>query len=124
PAALAADVLLPAAPWYAVTWEEATDTLHWINASGEQASIARPKLDGQVSQTQTRLHISPNGRTLVVISPLLNGREAIGFYDFQTGQFAQIHETQPNEVFLPAGRQPFTETSGHFAIPLRNQSSG
>lgn len=123
-ATFAADLPLPASPWYAVTWEEATDTLHWINASGEQASIARPKLEGQISQTQTRLHISPNGRYLIVISPLLNGREGIGFYNFQTGQFVQIHESQPNEIFLPAGRQPFTETSSHFAIPLRNQISG
>ncbi len=122
--ASAADLALPASPWYAVTWQEADDTLHWINANGEQASIARPKLDGQISQAMTRLHISPDGRTLVVISPLLNGHEGIGFYNFQTGQWVQIHETQDNEVFLPAGDQPFTETSSHFAIPLRSPNSG
>jgi len=123
-AVLAADLPLPASPWYAVTWEEASDTLHWINAGGEQASIARPKLEGQISQAMTRLHVSPDGRTLVVISPLLNGHEGIGFYNFQTGQFIQVHETQDNEVFLPAGDQPFTETSSHFAIPLRSPGSG
>lgn len=123
-AVFAADLPLPASAWYAVTWEEASDTLHWVNAAGEQASIARPKLEGQISQAQTRLHISPDGRYLVVISPLLNGHEGIGFYNFQTGQFVQIHESQDNEVFMPAGRQPFTETSGHFAIPLRNQTTG
>jgi hypothetical protein len=124
PMASAADLPLPASPWYAVTWEEASDTLHWINASGEQASIARPKLEGQASQAQTRLHISPDGRFLVVISPLVNGHEGIGFYNFQTGQFVQTHESQDNEVFLPAGKLPFTETSTHFAVPLRNNATG
>jgi hypothetical protein len=122
--AQAADLPLPPSNWYAVTWEEASDTLHWINASGEQASIARPKLEGQASQAQTRLHISPDGRYLVVISPLINGREAIGFYNFQTGQFVQVHESQPNEVFLPAGNMPFSDYSAHFVVPLRNQITG
>ncbi len=122
--AQAADLPLPPSAWYAVTWEEATDTLHWINASGEQASIARPKLEGQISQAMTRLHMSPDGRTLVVISPLLNGREGIGFFNLQSGQFVQVHESQPNEVFLPAGDMPFSETSSHFVIPLRNQTTG
>ena len=75
-----ADTALPESEWYAVTWVEASDTLHWVNANGEQASIPRPKLDGQISQAATRLHMSPNGRYLAVISPLNNGREGIGFY--------------------------------------------
>lgn len=115
---------LPQSDWYAVTWVEASDTLHWVNENGEQVSIPRPQLEGEISQAQTRLHISPNGRTLIVISPLLNGHEGIGFYDIAIGDFVQIHETQDNEIILPVTNHAFTETSSHFAVTLRHPNTG
>lgn len=123
-AAQAATTPLPASPWYAVAWVQATDTLHWINANGQQASIQRPALEGEISLAQTRMHISPNGRTLLMITPLLNGREAIAFYNLEQGVFTQVHETQPNEVVMPAGRMPFSEFSMQVVLPLRNQITG
>jgi hypothetical protein len=122
PMARAEAVALPASNWYAVIWLQNTDTLHWVNANGEQASIPRPVLPNQISQAQTRLAISPDGRYLVVISPLLNGREAIGFYDFALGKFVQAHEAEPDEVFLPSRK--FTEFSDKFVVSLRNQITG
>jgi hypothetical protein len=120
----AVDIPLPTAAWYAVAWVEATDTLHWINAQGEQTSIARPMLPGEINPAQSRLHIAPNGQYLVVIASINTGRESIGFYDLAQGIYTQTHQSESNEVFLPAGRTPFTEFSTQFVIPLRNQLSG
>ncbi len=114
---------LPPANWYVVAWVPETDRLHWINANGEQANIARPKLANEVDDlAQVQLYISPNGRTLVVIAPLTNGRWGLGFFDFASGQWGQTHQTQPDEV--PVGRSDYTTTSTHFATVLRNEVSG
>ena len=110
---------LPAADWYAVTWVEETDTLHWINENGEQASISRPQLPNELTTSNAHLRISPNGRYLAEALPLTNGRMGIGFYDFQTGQFLATHESEPNEVFM--WTSAFDQYSNHFVIPLRNQ---
>lgn len=115
---------LPASDWYAVAWVQESDTLHWINAQGEQASIPRPALDNAISLAQTRLHISPNGETLAVIAPLSNGREGIGIYSFASRQFLQVHETQPNEIVIDTRTQLFTESSSHLVLPLRNPVTG
>ena len=72
---------LPLSDWYAVAWAQESDSLHWINAQGEQVSIQRPQMQGEISIQQTRLHISPNGRLLLSIAPLNTGREGIGLYD-------------------------------------------
>jgi hypothetical protein len=120
----AQDTPLPAAEWYAVAWVQETDTLHWINTQGEQASRARPTLTGEANPAQAHVHIAPNGQVLVIVAPLENGREGIGFYDLAQGRLIQTHQSAANEVFLPAGSAPFTEFSTQFVIPLRNQLSG
>ena len=123
-ATIYANATLPAANWYAVAWVQATDTLHWINESGEQASIPRPAmLDEAGELIQKRLFISPNGRYLVIVSPLTSGNLGLGFYDFSTGQFVQTHEAQPNESLSLVPSADFTMTSSHFSIVLRNDVS-
>ncbi|NDJ78411.1 MAG: hypothetical protein GYB65_19350, partial [Chloroflexi bacterium] len=124
PRTAVADGTLPPATWYAVVWQQNTNSLHWINANGEQASIPRPRLQNEASATSgVRLHISPNGRYLVVMAPLLDGREGIGFFDLQTGYFLQTHQTEPNEVFMWNGYYPSTISSTHFAVSLRNNTT-
>ena len=114
---------LPPAPWYAVAWVKENDRLHWINANGEQGSIARPRLINESDdRAATSLWISPNGRTLVVAAPVEEGRYGIGFYDLASGQWVRTHETEPGEIVLPLA--DFTPTSSHFAMSLRNETSG
>ena len=123
--AVAANATLPASSWYAVAWVQATDTLHWINESGEQASIPRPVMLNETGElTQKRLFISPNGRYLIIVSPLNSGNLGLGFYDFSTGQFIQTHEAQPNESLSLLPSADFTMTSSHFSIVLRNDVNG
>ena len=112
---------LPASNWYAVTWVRTTDTLHWINANGEQGQLARPKLPNEIENSATlRMEISPNGQNMVLITNLQNGNLGIGFYSFVTGQFVQTHEAQPNEILPSAGKLPFSFSGSHFAMALRN----
>lgn len=123
--AVAANATLPASSWYAVAWVQATDTLHWINPSGEQASVPRPTMINEAGDlTQKRLFISPNGRYLVTVSPLNSGNLGLGFYDFSTGQFVQTHEALPNESLSLVPSADFTMTSSHFSLVLRNDLSG
>ncbi|MCB9436693.1 MAG: hypothetical protein H6673_06825 [Anaerolineales bacterium] len=123
--AQAAPSSLPASNWYAVTWVKTTDTLHWVNAAGEQASLPRPKLPNEAGNlSQTTLHISPNGRILVETAPLLNGNLGVGFYSFTTGQFIQTHEAQPNETLSLLPSADFTIASLHFAMVLRDNVTG
>ncbi|MBW4438848.1 MAG: hypothetical protein KME04_17050 [Pleurocapsa minor GSE-CHR-MK-17-07R] len=124
-ASVAFAIELPASPWYAVTWVPSTDRLHWITPAGEQASISRPQMPGETGDlAQTTVRIAPNGRQLVMMTPLNSGRWGIGFYDLATGQWIQTHEAQPDEGPAPLMSLDFTTVSGHFATVLRNQASG
>ncbi|HYO88782.1 MAG TPA: hypothetical protein VER79_09040 [Candidatus Limnocylindrales bacterium] len=114
---------LPPAPWYAVAWTQSTDRLHWITAAGEQGSIARPHLVNESDdKAPTDLWISPDGRTLVIATPVEGGRDGIGFYDLASGQWVNTHETQPGERVVSTGA--FTPTSSHFAMVVRNLDTG
>ncbi len=115
---------LPPANWYAVVHEPQTDRLHWINAAGEQASIARPLMPNEIANSpEIDVYISPNGRTLVSIAPLNGGLWGIGFYDLTTGQWIQTHQAQPNEAPAPNRTADFTTTSSHFATVLRDANT-
>ncbi len=104
---------LPASPWYAVVYQPETDTLHWINAGGEQGSMPRPHLPNEAQYRDLR--ISPNGRTLVIVSQLNSGFEGIGIYDFETGAFLQAHQAQAGESINLGGENIFTANSQYFA---------
>jgi hypothetical protein len=112
---------LPPSSWYAVTFVKDTNTLHWINAQGEQGALSRPKLANEADNPfPLRMTISPNGQHMVVIAQLNNGNLGVGFYDFVAGQFVQAHETQPNEVLTPSSQLVYSFTGSHFAMSLRN----
>ena len=114
----------PQMDWYAIVMDANGGSLSFIHANGEHLLIPLPIMQGEISVTQTRLHVSPNGHYLLSIAPLNTGREGIGLYSFETGQWVQTHQTQENEVVMNAGRYPFTETSSHFVLSLRNQITG
>ncbi|MBZ0314888.1 MAG: SH3 domain-containing protein [Anaerolineae bacterium] len=114
---------LPAAAWYAVIWNQTTDTLHWVNSVTEQASIPRPKLPNENSALGVHLHISPNGRVLVIQGWNLNGNASIGFYDLQNASFIKTHEGQPGEVLSLTQQDPFTLDSQFVALALQNGNS-
>jgi hypothetical protein len=110
---------LPPSLWYGVVWNRDTDTLHWINHVGEQASIARPKLPNEAG-ISTMFYISPNGRYMVIHGQLTNGRDGLGFYDLQAGAFIQTHESQAGEVIIATEHNPFTLNSQYVGVGLRN----
>jgi hypothetical protein len=109
---------LPEADWYAVVWQTETDTLHWINANGEQASIARPKLEDEDPQGQHWVRFSRNGQSLIVGAKLMDGRYAVGFYDLEQGQFYVQHKAASGEVIVPPSEFASNFTSKRFALGM------
>lgn len=110
----AAEQNLPASPWYVVMYQFETDTLHWINQGGEQASIDRPVMPQESDYHDLR--ISPNGRYMVMTALLNTGNEGIGIYDFEQAQFIQTHEAQPGETIHLGYRHIFSTNSQFVAI--------
>lgn len=111
-----AQQLLPNSPWYAVVYQPESDTLHWINAAGEQASMPRPTLPDEAQYLDLR--ISPNGRTMVMTAELNSGLRALGIYDFEAGAWLQTHQAQQDESIHLGGANIFTANSQYFAVGL------
>lgn len=88
---------LPPSLWYAVVWNAASDSLHWINASGEQASLERPKLPGEAATSAPEVQISANGRYLMQTATLESQAQALALYDLQTGHLLGMHQAAPGE---------------------------
>ena len=107
---------LPGTPWYVVVYQPETDSLHWINPGGEQASMPRPKLNDEVQYLDMR--IAPDGQTLVMTAQLDNGLQALGIYNLATGVFVQTHIAQPGETINLGGRHIFTAKSDFFAVGI------
>lgn len=105
---------LPLNPWYAVVYQPESDSLHWISAQGEQASMMRPRLTDEALYRDLR--ISPDGRTLVIAAQLLNGSDALGIYDLAGNRFLATHQANPGEVIHLGGEQIFTPNSQYFAV--------
>lgn len=107
---------LPGTPWYVMAYQPETDSLHWINHGGEQASMPRPTLDDEAQVLDMR--VSPNGETLVMSAQLNSGLQALGIYSLVTGTFVQTHTAEPGEIINLGGRQIFTEGSEFVAVGL------
>ncbi|TVR20739.1 MAG: hypothetical protein EA396_09685, partial [Anaerolineaceae bacterium] len=88
---------LPPADWYAVVWDAGEDTLNWVSAAGTVATIQRPILPDEVFGGDPRMSLSADGRYMVLVSDLADGRQGIGFYDFAAGEFTQVHRTEAGE---------------------------
>jgi hypothetical protein len=115
---------LPASAWWLVTHDQCADTLHWINPSGEFATIPRPKLPNEalsVACGAKALHISQNGRFLVEIAALNDGRVGVGFYDLQTAVWLQVHEAEPNELVYLGARYS-SDANNRIAVSFANRS--
>ena len=103
-------------PWYAVIYQPETDTLAWVNASGQQSSVPRPTLPNEAEFRDLR--ISPNGRTMVIVSQRIDGLEQLGVYDFAAGGFVQTHLSQPGEQIHLGSKNIFSANSQFFAVGL------
>ena len=113
---------LPASAWWLVIHDQCNDTLHWINPSGEFATIPRPVLPGEAAGSPCSyrpLHISQDGRYLVQTAPLASGRQGIGFYDLQTGAWLATHQTEADE-FVYLGERYSSSSDNRIAIGLAN----
>jgi hypothetical protein len=111
-----ADQPLPVSPWYAIVHQPETDTLHWINAAGEQASMPRPTLENETQFLDLR--VSPNGQTMFMASEVIGGQQGLGIYDFASGLFIQTHLAQPGETINLGGENIFTPNSQYGAVGL------
>ncbi|GEM_PF-880650 len=108
---------LPPMSWYAVVWDQGADTLHWININGEAASRARPQLPNEaVGSSNPDMRISPNGRYLVETATLNTGLMAVGIFDFQSGNWVQVHIASPGEEINLGSRYIFDPNSTHVAV--------
>ncbi|MGB7338532.1 MAG: SH3 domain-containing protein [Phototrophicaceae bacterium] len=107
---------LPESPWYAIVHQPETDTLHWYNAAGEQASIPRPTLENETAFLDMR--IAPNGTTMFLVAEVQGGTQAIGIYDFDAGSFVQTHFAEPDENINLGGDNIFTPNSQYVAVGL------
>lgn len=105
---------LPPSPWYTVVYQPQTDMLHWVNANGQQASMARPAMLDEAQFLDLRM--SPNGQTMVMVSELNTGVQALGIYDFSISAFVQVHQAQPGETVSLGGENIFTANSQYFAV--------
>ena len=107
---------LPPASWYAVVWDQGADTLHWVNPSGEVASRARPQLPNETPAGALDMRISPNGRYMVEVGTLTTGLMAVGIFDFQSGNWVQVHIASPGEEINLGYRYIFDPNSTHVAV--------
>ncbi len=115
-----ANQALPPYAWYAVAWQTPADTLHWISALGEVASIQRPALPNEAPDGAPQVAIAPDGRYAVIAAPLANQREGIGIYDLGAGQFVKTHEAQPGESIILGTPHIFNRTSTRVAVGFRS----
>ena len=107
---------LPTSPWYAVVHQPETDTMHWYNAAGEQASIPRPTLENETAFLDLR--VTPNGKMMIMVAEVQGGMQGIGIYDFDTGAFVQTHFAQAGETVNLGGDNIFTTNSQYGVVGL------
>lgn len=118
--ASAADQPLPPSIWYAVVWNSDSDTLHWINAGGEQASIPRPKLPGESVDSAPALQFSRDGRYLLITASLQSQVRGLGIYNLQAGHFVATHQSQPGESIHLGRTHTSNLNSQRMAVGLAN----
>ncbi len=110
----AAQQPLASSAWYAVVYQPESDSLHWINAQGQQAQMPRPHLPDEVAYGDLR--ISPNGHHMVMVAQLSNGNQAVGIYSFPVGAFVAVHTAQPGETIHLGGENIFSANSDYAAV--------
>jgi hypothetical protein len=116
--ARALEQALPPGSWYAVVWNAASDTLHWVNAAGEQAALARPKVPGEAADSAPAVQVSRNGRYLLEAATLETRVRAVGIYDLQAGQFVGVHQAAPGEAISLGKVHTSSLTSQRMAVGL------
>ncbi|MBI5929748.1 MAG: SH3 domain-containing protein [Chloroflexi bacterium] len=114
PLSVSAQQPLPASAWYAVVYQPESDTLHWITTQGQQAQINRPHLPNEVAYLHLR--ISPNGRSMVMVSQLVDGNQALGIYDFSLAAFVATHIAKLGETINLGSENIFTANSQFVAV--------
>lgn len=114
---------LPASDWYAVVFNRTADTLHWLNADGQQAVIERPKLPNEALIPSAKVQLSRDGRFLAVAASLDAGGTGLGFYDLEMGWWIKTHAAQRNEVIELGGRYSSNAASNQMAVGLYTVSA-
>ncbi|MBL8133779.1 MAG: SH3 domain-containing protein [Anaerolineae bacterium] len=117
---------LPASDWWLVVHNQCSDTLHWINASGEFASIQRPALPNEAAAAPCSfraMHISQDGRYLAQTTTLTTGLSAVSFYDLQTGAWLRVYEAAANEA-ARLGDRYSSDHSSRIAVSFSAQPAG
>lgn len=114
----AQDLSLTPSPWYAVVHTVLGDELIWINGSGVQAALSRPKLPDEKEGPEAAhdVRISPNGRYAVITALLNNGQYGLGIYDFEAGAYVKTHTAQTDEFIVLGSRHSFMPDSTNIAV--------
>lgn len=113
--------------FWAWAYSQPLDTLFLLNADGEAARIARPRLPTEANQpvSQMQLAISRDARYLLLSVRFQDDSGSLGIYDLAEGQFVQVHPAQPGEQIgigfqpgMPRGGSPyiFDETGQYVAV--------
>ena len=103
-------------PWYAVVYQPQTEMLVWANALGWQGALPRPALPNEAEFRDLR--ISPDGRTMLLLSRRADGVEQLGVYDFASASLLQTHIAQAGEQINLGSRNIFSVNSQYFAVGL------
>jgi hypothetical protein len=115
---------LPPADWYAVLHTPDDGRLHWASPAGVVASSSLPALPEQAASAEPALHVSRDGSYLVVAAERIDGRQGIGFWDFEAGTWSQTHIAQPGERIL-LGQGPVSDAaSRHVAVGFATRGQG
>jgi hypothetical protein len=113
-------------PWYVMAYQLETDSLHWINADGEQASMSRPTLNDEAQYLDMR--VSPNGETLVMTAQLNSGLQALGIYNLVAGERLRTqyrHRRSNGHQWWLGGRNDDQRSVSYGTIvPYHNRAMG
>lgn len=109
---------VPAAGWHTLVWDRTADELLWLNATGLQYRLPRPKLPNEAPDALPSMRVSRNGKVMIVIATLTNGRMGLGVYDFATGVFLKVHEAQAEEEISVGGKFMDNYASTRMAVGL------
>ena len=109
------------ADWLAMAYVAETDTIHWFNVDGEVSSIPRPKIDNELEFSSPRIHVSRDGRYLIIAADLNTGVSGIGFYDLAAEQFTQVYQTESGEQIHLGGRYSSSIFGRRQSLAFRHQ---
>jgi len=113
-------VSVPPAAWYALVYAPTTDTLHWLTPQGQLLAMPRPKLPNEADFGFPEMHLSADGKRLLISRPTPNNTFELGFYDVENGVMLRVHESQPDEIPYVFSRYASDPNGQAVAVGLAN----